>query len=1852
MKKITFWILAFLGCLQMQAQLFTADICSGTLGSTSYGPMYSVAAAQATNRTAVIYQSSGLTMIAGQTLNAAYFRRNTATGGILGSPNFKIYLKEVAFNDFGTGALDWASATTGAVLVYDSNPTSIVGSTAGWKAFPLSTNFLYSGTQNLAVFMEYTNPTASSLISWFYEYGSPCISTTNSNTTKYANNTSGTLPASLTSTDYRRPQIGFDFNISCPAPTNLVVSNITSSSASFDWNIGGAETQWEYAVVPAGSGIPTTTSIATTDALPDFPLSPATSYQIYVRASCGPDDKSFWIVSDAFTTACIDVATFSENFDSYPTGTSSMPTCWSKIGTGTAYVTTGGVAPGSVPNRFYMNTGAATFIHAIMPAVSNLSANTHRLKFKAYASTVDKSLEVGYQTDLTNAATFVLLESIDLPGTTAAVAEEFIVEPFNVPAGVKNLIFRSSNGIATTLYIDDVIWELSPTCADVTNLGYSTLWDTSISIDWLAGGSETAWQYAIGANELEDPSTLTPVDVTGGTSTTISTLTPATSYKVWIRSNCGTGEFGAWIGPLLFKTQCAPATTFSENFDTSATGSGAAVPFTDCWQKAGNASVYITTGGIFPGSAPNRLYLAGNGAATVPTEGYAIMPMVSNLQANTHRLKFKAYCTTLNKTIEVGYLPDFGDLTSFISLQQFQMPGTTAAVAQEFAFEPFGVPAGISNLVFRNIGVGGSTIVYIDDVVWELTPTCADVTTLTYTNLLDTSVTIDWTAGGSETAWQYAFGVDTLEDPSTLTPVDVTGTPTANISNLSAFTGYKVWIRSKCGTGDFGAWIGPLLVKTQCAPVTTFSENFDTSATGSGATVPFTNCWQKAGNGSVYITTGGVEPGTAPNRLYMSANAAATVPTEAFAIMPLVSNLQANTHRLKFKAYCSSANKTIEVGYMTSLTDFSSFIAIEEFELPGIAASTAIEFTLEPFGLPSGIGNLVFRNGGVGGSTTIYIDDVIWEPIPACPDLTVINVNDFNSTSVTVNWEPGGSETQWQYVYGATTDTDPTTLLSTLTTITNNPSATISGLAPSTSYNVWIRTKCGTTVFGNWPQTPIVITTTCTPVTSYVQNFEGLPTGTASPMPPCWTKFGTNGTLYVNTGSVAPNSPANRLYFSASATTPTTAIAVLPPVSNLQAGTHRLKFKAYATSVGKEIEIGYYENAGDATSFIVLESIALPSTVQANTEEIIYTPENVPDGIESLALRNNAAAFTGTTVIYIDDVIWEPIPACFDITEAQSDVLSSTTADIAWNPGGSETAWQYVYAPNTVTDPTTLTPADVTNTPFASLTGLTPNTFYNYWIRSNCGSSGFGNWSTPFTFQTDCVGTTTFSENFDSYATGTANPLPNCWRKAGTSLPYITTGGASPGTAPNRMYMTASGSTGTQSLAIMPPLSNLQDATHTLTFKAYATTANRFVEVGYLTDSNDASTFEILNTFNLPGTTASTAISFSYAPTNIPAGVTHLAFRNVGILGAATVLYIDDVAWTPSPTCPTVNQPTVSGITITTANVAWTAANTETAWEYVYGLATVTDPTTLTPIAVATTPYAGISDLLPSTTYKVWVRAVCGTTFGNWSSPATFTTQCSVSTLPFEETFTSFLPSCWATASAGTIATGPTNTTAGIWAVDGFLNDGATGAARANLYSSNRIGWLITPSMNVVALETYTLTFNYGITAYTGTAASTMGSDDTVQVAMSADGGVTWTEIQLFNAASNITNTSNLFTYTFTATTTPVQFALIANDGTVDDTQDYNFYVDNFEVEVALGTDNFDNASFTAYPNPVKNMLNLNYTQDISDISVFNLLGQQVITKSLNATKGQIDMSGLATGTYLVKVNTVNGTKTIKVIKE
>lgn len=86
-------------------------------------------------------------------------------------------------------------------------------------------------------------------------------------------------------------------------------------------------------------------------------------------------------------------------------------------------------------------------------------------------------------------------------------------------------------------------------------------------------------------------------------------------------------------------------------------------------------------------------------------------------------------------------------------------------------------------------------------------------------------------------------------------------------------------------------------------------------------------------------------------------------------------------------------------------------------------------------------------------------------------------------------------------------------------------------------------------------------------------------------------------------------------------------------------------------------------------------------------------------------------------------------------------------------------------------------------------------------------------------------------------------------------------------------------------------------------------------------------------------------------------------------------------------------------------------------------------------------------------------------------------------------------------------------------------------------------------------------------------------------------------------------------------------------------------------VDILLDTDSFDMAAFRYYPNPVNDVLNLSYSENITGVEVLNLVGQKVMSGKYNQDNVQLNLSQLASGTYLVKVSTENASKTIKVVK-
>lgn len=85
----------------------------------------------------------------------------------------------------------------------------------------------------------------------------------------------------------------------------------------------------------------------------------------------------------------------------------------------------------------------------------------------------------------------------------------------------------------------------------------------------------------------------------------------------------------------------------------------------------------------------------------------------------------------------------------------------------------------------------------------------------------------------------------------------------------------------------------------------------------------------------------------------------------------------------------------------------------------------------------------------------------------------------------------------------------------------------------------------------------------------------------------------------------------------------------------------------------------------------------------------------------------------------------------------------------------------------------------------------------------------------------------------------------------------------------------------------------------------------------------------------------------------------------------------------------------------------------------------------------------------------------------------------------------------------------------------------------------------------------------------------------------------------------------------------------------------------------ALSVKNYDTLSGVIYPNPVAEVLNISFTENISKIEIINMLGQVLQSKTINSKEHKADVSGLPKGIYLLKAFIDNEeVKTLKIIKK
>ncbi len=87
-------------------------------------------------------------------------------------------------------------------------------------------------------------------------------------------------------------------------------------------------------------------------------------------------------------------------------------------------------------------------------------------------------------------------------------------------------------------------------------------------------------------------------------------------------------------------------------------------------------------------------------------------------------------------------------------------------------------------------------------------------------------------------------------------------------------------------------------------------------------------------------------------------------------------------------------------------------------------------------------------------------------------------------------------------------------------------------------------------------------------------------------------------------------------------------------------------------------------------------------------------------------------------------------------------------------------------------------------------------------------------------------------------------------------------------------------------------------------------------------------------------------------------------------------------------------------------------------------------------------------------------------------------------------------------------------------------------------------------------------------------------------------------------------------------------------------------------VNEILSNTSFDFRYLTAYPNPVSDVLTISNNEIITGVTVTNLLGQTVYTKSTNTETVQVNVASLAKGTYIVQIQSEGKSASMKIIKQ
>ena len=319
--------------------------------------------------------------------------------------------------------------------------------------------------------------------------------------------------------------------VPCLAPSNVLISEITSNAALISWTENGTATEWDILSVDQFE-----TTIHTTVTENPYTLTGLlsnTSYSIYVSATCSATSSSTYSDAVLFSTAV--------NY------------C------GDHYYDDGGDSVNYSNNLDDITT--------IYPDTTGEFVTVTFNSFDVEAGNDSLTIYDGEDTSGTNLGSF--------DGTT-------LPSPFTASnsAGALTFVFHSNSSITGAGW--DATIDCGPiTCPAPSDLSTSNITYQGADIAWTENGTATNWDlYITDAGTIPEASTPPTVDNHDSLSYTWEGGVENTDYDVWVRSDCGDGDTSDWVGATSFTTVefCQAPTGLNA---TSITATSAAISWTN-----------------------------------------------------------------------------------------------------------------------------------------------------------------------------------------------------------------------------------------------------------------------------------------------------------------------------------------------------------------------------------------------------------------------------------------------------------------------------------------------------------------------------------------------------------------------------------------------------------------------------------------------------------------------------------------------------------------------------------------------------------------------------------------------------------------------------------------------------------------------------------------------------------------------------------------------------------------------------------------------------------------------------------------------------------------------------------------------------------------------------------------------------------------------------------------------------------------------------------------------------------------------------------------------------------------------